>query len=283
MKRDFLTTAAITLTAFCAMAEEVTPTDTVITAEQLQEVVVNGVRAPKNAPFAVSNIKKQQLSEFSKTGRELPFLFSQTPGVVAWGENGLGTGTTYMRIRGAGDSRINVTIDGVPLNSPEDQCVFWANMNSYGSLLGSVQIQRGVGSSTNGDGAFGGTVALSSAAPSVVPTAEVSVSYGSYNTLNFGGKASTGLLFNRLIIDGAYHETRTDGYIDGTDARSGSYYGGLTWQAGNRTFDTIRIINRNTQHLITTTDTYHHLAIAMGSHNSLCTSVPAQLHQVVES
>ena len=233
MKRDFLTTAAITLTAFCAMAEEVTPTDTVITAEQLQEVVVNGVRAPKNAPFAVSNIKKQQLSEFSKTGRELPFLFSQTPGVVAWGENGLGTGTTYMRIRGAGDSRINVTIDGVPLNSPEDQCVFWANMNSYGSLLGSVQIQRGVGSSTNGDGAFGGTVALSSAAPSVVPMAEVSVSYGSYNTLNFGGKASTGLLFNRLIIDGAYHETRTDGYIDGTDARSGSYYGGLTWQTGN--------------------------------------------------
>ncbi|MBO7143451.1 MAG: TonB-dependent receptor plug domain-containing protein [Salinivirgaceae bacterium] len=233
MKRDFLTTAAITLTAFCAMAEEVTPTDTVITAEQLQEVVVSGVRAPKNAPFAVSNIKKQQLSEFSKTGRELPFLFSQTPGVVAWGENGLGTGTTYMRIRGAGDSRINVTIDGVPLNSPEDQCVFWANMNSYGSLLGSVQIQRGVGSSTNGDGAFGGTVALSSAAPSVVPTAEVSVSYGSYNTLNFGGKASTGLLFNRLIIDGAYHETRTDGYINGTDARSGSYYGGLTWQTGN--------------------------------------------------
>ena len=233
MKRDFLTTAAITLTAFCTMAEEVTPTDTVITAEQLQEVVVNGVRAPKNAPYAVSNIKKQQLSEFSKTGRELPFLFSQTPGVVAWGENGLGTGTTYMRIRGAGDSRINVTIDGVPLNSPEDQCVFWANMNSYGSLLGSVQIQRGVGSSTNGDGAFGGTVALSSAAPSVVPTAEVSVSYGSYNTLNFGGKASTGLLFNRLIIDGAYHETRTDGYIDGTDARSGSYYGGLTWHTGN--------------------------------------------------
>ena len=243
MKRDFLTTAAITLTAFCTMAEEVTPTDTVITAEQLQEVVVNGVRAPKNAPFAVSNIKKQQLSEFSKTGRELPFLFSQTPGVVAWGENGLGTGTTYMRIRGAGDSRINVTIDGVPLNSPEDQCVFWANMNSYGSLLGSVQIQRGVGSSTNGDGAFGGTVALSSAAPSVMPTAELSVSYGSYNTLNFGGKASTGLLFNRLIIDGAYHETRTDGYINGTDARSGSYYGGLTWQTGNLQIRYKNIVN----------------------------------------
>ena len=134
--------------------------------EQLQEVVVQGVRAQKNAPYAIANIKKTELNEFSKTGKELPFLFSQTPGVLAWSENGLGTGTTYMRIRGAGDSRINVTLDGVPLNSPEDQCVFWANMNSYGSLLGSVQIQRGVGSSTNGDGAFGGTVALSSATPS---------------------------------------------------------------------------------------------------------------------
>lgn len=121
--------------------------------EKLSEVVVRGVRAQKNAPYAVSNIKKKELGDFSKTGRELPFLFAQTPGVLAWSENGVGTGTTYMRIRGAGDSRINVTLDGVPLNSPEDQCVFWANMNSYGSLLGSVQIQRGVGTSTNGDGA----------------------------------------------------------------------------------------------------------------------------------
>ena len=106
--------------------------------EQLQEVVVKGVWVQKNAPFAVANIKKDELQKFSKTGKELPFLFSQTPGVLAWGENGLGTGTSYLRIRGAGDSRINVTLDGVPLNSPEDQAVFWANMNSYSSLLGGV-------------------------------------------------------------------------------------------------------------------------------------------------
>ena len=81
--------------------------------EQLQEVVVKGVRAQKNAPFATSNIKKKELSAFSTTGKELPMLFAQTPGVLAWSENGLGTGTTYMRIRGAGDSRINVTLDGV--------------------------------------------------------------------------------------------------------------------------------------------------------------------------
>ena len=197
--------------------------------EQLQEVVVKGVRAQKNAPYAISNIKKQQLKEFSKTGKELPFLFSQTPGVMAWSENGVGTGTTYMRIRGAGDSRINVTLDGVPLNSPEDQCVFWANMNSYGSMLGSVQIQRGVGTSTNGDGAFGGTVALSSMTPLQTPSLEVTGSYGSFNTWNAGLNFSTGLLWNHLIFDGAYHETNTDGFIQGTSGRSGSYYGGLTW------------------------------------------------------
>ena len=197
--------------------------------EQLQEVVVKGVWVQKNAPFAVANIKKDELQKFSKTGKELPFLFAQTPGVLAWVENGLGTGTRYLRIRGAGDSRINVTLDGVPLNSPEDQAVFWANMNSYSALLGGVQIQRGVGTSTNGDGAFGGTVALSSKTPSEKAGGEVNFSYGSYNTFNVGGAFSTGLLWNHLIFDGAYHETNTDGYIHGTSGRSGSYYGGLTW------------------------------------------------------
>ena len=201
--------------------------------ELLNEVVVSGVRVQKNAPFAVSNINKVELNDFSKTGQELPFLFAKTPGIIAWSENGVGTGTTYMRIRGAGDSRINVTLDGVSLNSPEDQCVFWANMNSYGSLLGSVQIQRGVGTSTNGDGAFGGTVALTSATPSFVPSAEITGSYGSFNTLNYGAKASTGLLWNHLIVDGAYHETSTNGFIHGTKGRSGSYYGGITYINNN--------------------------------------------------
>jgi len=205
-----------------------TPHDS-LKVHKLNEVVVSGVRVQKNAPFAVTNINKVELNEFSKTGQELPFLFAKTPGIIAWSENGVGTGTSYMRIRGAGDSRINVTLDGVSLNSPEDQCVFWANMNSYGSLLGSVQIQRGVGTSTNGDGAFGGTVALSSATPSLVPSGEITGSYGSFNTLNFGAKASTGLLWNHLIIDGAYHQTNTDGFIHGTKGRSGSYYGGITY------------------------------------------------------
>ena len=200
-----------------------------VLVEQLSESMVSAVRAQKNAPFAVAGVSRAELEDFSSSGRELPLLFARTPGVLAWGEDGLGTGTTYMRIRGAGDSRINVTLDGVPLNSPEDQCVFWANMNSYGALLGSAQIQRGVGTSSNGDGAFGGTVSLSTKAPSLLPSAEISSSYGSYNTFNVGGSFSTGLVGNHLRIAGAYHETGTDGYIHGTAGHSGSWLGSLSW------------------------------------------------------
>ena len=174
-----------------------------VEAQRVSEVVVKAVRATKTAPFAVANIKKSELQNFSRSGRELPFLFARTPGVVAWGENGLGTGTTYMRIRGVDGSRINVTLDGVSLNSPEDQTVFWANMNSYAALLGSVQIQRGVGTSTHGDGAFGGSLSLATAAPALTPYAELTGSYGSYNTYNTGASFSTVLLFSHLIFDGA--------------------------------------------------------------------------------
>ena len=229
MKRTILFTAALTCVA-SLRAQTVTDT---LKQQHLDEVVVAGVRAPKSAPYAVSNIKKAELEAFSKSGRELPFLLSQTPGVLAWGENGLGTGTAAMRIRGAAGSRINITLDGVALNSPEDQTVFWANMNSYASLMSSVQIQRGIGTSTNGDGAFGGSVSLATSTPSTKPSVEVSGSYGSYHTYNTGVKFSTGLLLNHLVFDGAYHETATDGYVHGTSGRSGSYYGGLTWLGDN--------------------------------------------------
>lgn len=200
-----------------------------IALNELSEVVVKAVKAQKYAPFAVSRIGKEEVQQFARSGQELPFLLSRTPGVTAWSENGLGTGTTYMRLRGSGDSRINVTLDGVSLNSPEDQCVFWANMNSYAALLGGMQVQRGVGTSTNGDGAFGGSVVLSTATPGLVPSAQVSASYGSYGTYNAGGKFSSGLMGNHWMLDGAYHHTGTDGYVHGTGGQSGSYYGGLTY------------------------------------------------------
>ncbi len=232
MKFQLIGAALVVLglaSAFPAKAQEPDSTQ----AEQLQAVVVSAVRASKDAPFAVANIGRKELQQFSNSGKELPMLFARTPGIISWSENGLGTGTSYMRIRGAGDSRINVTLDGVPLNSPEDQSVFWVNMNSYGRLLGSVQIQRGVGTSTNGDGAFGGTIALATMAPSTTLASEVSFSYGSYNTMHIGTRFTRGLLWKRLVLDAAYNQTTTNGYLDGTDGRSGSYYGGVTFLGGS--------------------------------------------------
>ena len=230
MKKITIVIATALLCGAGAMAQDQPDS---LKVEQLQQAVVSAVRASKEAPFSVSNIDRTSLRDFSSTGKELPALFARTPGVIAWSENGIGTGTSYMRIRGAGGSRINVTLDGVPLNSPEDQTVFWANMNSYASLLSSVQIQRGVGTSTNGDGAFGGTVALGSKAPSLVPSLELTGAYGSFNTWNAGGSLSTGLLGRHLVLEAAWHHTATDGYVHGTNGSSGSYLGALSWLGAN--------------------------------------------------
>ena len=227
---------SIALMSTCGLAAQTATAQNAIDTvkvQQVAEVVVKGVRATKNAPFAVANINKSELKNFSTSGKELPFLFSRTPGVVAWSDNGTGVGNASIRIRGAAGSRINVTLDGVCLNSPEDQSVFWANMNSYSALMGSAQIQRGVGTSTNGDGAFGGSISLATAAPSLIPTAELTGSYGSFGTYNTGISFSTGLLGKHLIFDGAYHESATQGYVNATDGRAGSYYGGLTWLGDN--------------------------------------------------
>ena len=227
----FAALAALGLAAYAqpAAAQDIDSLE----VELLQEVVVSAVRASKDAPYAVANIRRAELQDFSASGRELPMLFARTPSILAWSENGVGTGTSSLRIRGAGGSRINVTLDGVPLNSPEDQCVFWANMNSYGRLLGSVQIQRGVGTSTNGDGAFGGTIALATMAPDLYFNSEVDLAYGSYNTFNLGTRISSGLIANRLVLEGAYNQTTTDGYIHGTDGRSGNYMAGATLLGGS--------------------------------------------------
>lgn len=233
MNRKYAIAALALSVAGTVCAQSQTSQDTT-KVNEMHQLTVSAVRAPKYAPFAVTNVSGSTLQQFGRTGQELPMLFSRTPGVMAWSENGLGTGTVYMSMRGSAASRVNITLDGVPLNSPEDQCVFWANMNSYASLLGSAQIQRGVGSSTNGDGAFGGSVALNTKAPALAPSLELTGNYGSYNTYNVGGNFSSGLLCNHWVIDGAYHHTGTDGYVHGTAGNSGSFYGGLTWMNSDR-------------------------------------------------
>lgn len=195
---------------------------------QLEQIDITSLRVPDNTPFATANVQTKQIKQFSHTGKELPFLFARTPGITAWSENGIGQGAANMRIRGTSGERINVTLDGVPLNSPEDQCVFWANMNSYPYMLKDIQIQRGVGSSTNGTGAFGGNIAMDSKIASEIPFIEINGSFGSYNTANFGGSFSTGILWDKVILDASFHHTRTDGFLNGTGGYSGSYYGSVT-------------------------------------------------------
>lgn len=194
---------------------------TVEMTDSLAEAVVSVTAAPSNAPFAISRVDSAAIGEFRSDPRELPFLLSKLPGVVAFSDNGVGTGTSYLRIRGSGDSRINVTLDGVTLNSPEDQCVFWANMNGYASFLGAVEVQRGIGSSSNGDGAFGGTVSLMSRDPSDSRALEMSLGYGSFNTLRAAIDAASGSLGHwNLSADASL--SRSDGYLHGTSGISGS-------------------------------------------------------------
>ncbi len=234
MKSKALFAAAV-LAAFSVAANAQTNSQEDSTIfETLYNSIVSATRAPQDAPFAISRIDSGELEDFSRSAQEIPFLLTHTPGVIAWSDNGLGTGTSYLRIRGAGDSRINITLDGVPLNSPEDQCVFWANMNSYTNFLGGIEIQRGVGSSTNGDGAFGGTVALTTKSPSRVPSAQVDISYGSYNTYKVGFNVSSGLLADKWMLDLGYHHTGTDGYMAGTAGNSGSWNVGLTYQPSKK-------------------------------------------------
>ena len=139
MKRLVLETAALACAVSMNAQNKAALYDST-QVEALQEIVVKGVRAQKNAPFAIANIKKQELNAFSKTGKELPFLFSQTPGVVAWSENGLGTGTTYMRIRGAGDS----TDSAWRRLINQRRWCFWWNNNPFISHSKSEGWGRGI-------------------------------------------------------------------------------------------------------------------------------------------
>ena len=137
----------------------------------LGDVVVESSRVGDEVPMAVQSVSGRTLRR-DGSGRDLPWLLAATPSVVVGSDNGLGIGLSSMRIRGTDASRINVTFDGVALNDPEDQTVWWANMSSFASSLDGLQVQRGVGTSTNGSGAFGGTVTMQSQRASLTPEAE---------------------------------------------------------------------------------------------------------------
>ena len=194
----------------------------------LGDVVVESSRVGDEVPMAVQSVSGRTLRR-DGSGRDLPWLLAATPSVVVGSDNGLGIGLSSMRIRGTDASRINVTFDGVALNDPEDQTVWWANMSSFASSLDGLQVQRGVGTSTNGSGAFGGTVTMQSQRASLTPEAEATAAIGSYGTHRYEVKGSSGLLGDHWAVDGRVSQTDTRGYIDGTDGRLGSHFASLSY------------------------------------------------------
>jgi iron complex outermembrane receptor protein len=187
------------------------------------EVLVNATRAGEHAPLAYSTIDRETLRKFS-TAQDLPYLLSLTPSLVETSEAGNGVGYTSMRIRGTDANRINVTVDGIPLNDPESQQVFWVDLPDIASSVDNIQIQRGVGTSSNGAGSFGATVSIQTQNPDNDPVAEVSSSYGSFNTMKNMISAGTGMMGGKFAFNMRYSDIRSDGYVDRTGSNHHSAF-----------------------------------------------------------
>lgn len=209
-------------------------TDTLTFARQLDEVVVNApVAQVTNNHVALSH---EQLNQ-SNTGQNLPFLLSTTPGLVATSDDGLGVGYTYFRIRGTDHTRINMTLNDVPLNDSESQTAFWVNMTDMASSISSLQVQRGVGTSTNGTSAFGASVNMQTgekARRREGEKASVSISFngGMYNTFREMVGAHI-LLPNHWQANARFSKVNSDGFLYRTGSDLYSYYGDLGWYGTN--------------------------------------------------
>lgn len=211
---------------------------------QTEEVIISGTRVIGNAPATKIDVSKKELAK-NNLGQDLPYLLQQTPSVVSTSDGGTGIGYTGIRIRGSDASRINVTINGVPLNDPESHGVFWVNMPDFASSLNSVQIQRGLGTSTNGAGAFGATINLETKTLNPNAYGEVSNSIGflenneeveniQYNNRKHTVQFGSGLINNLFSFEGRLSNIQSEGYIDRATADlksyflSGAYYGKKT-------------------------------------------------------
>jgi len=189
----------------------------------LDEVMVTATKATKEIPVAFSELSSKEL-ESRNDGQGIPYLISLTPSVIMTSDAGTGIGYSGFRIRGTDANRINVTVNGVPVNDAESHTVFWANMGDFASSVESIQIQRGAGTSTNGAAAFGATVAMQTQKSELKPYAEYQVSAGSFGTVKNMVKGGTGLLYDRLVIDARYSNVRSDGFIRRASANMNSYF-----------------------------------------------------------
>jgi len=190
---------------------------------EMESIEISANRVSQDAAFAYTNLDKETL-EKENLGTDIPFLLRWTPSVVTTSDAGTGIGYTGIRIRGTGASRINVTINGIGLNDAESQGVFWVNMPDFMTSVNNVQIQRGVGTSTNGAGAFGGTLSLNTNTVHENPYATINSTAGSFNTRKLSVSLGTGLLNGKYAVDGRYSIIKSDGYIDRGSADLKSWY-----------------------------------------------------------
>ncbi len=206
--------------------------------EQLDEVVINAIKATPDMPVAQTNVKKNDI-EAQNLGQDVPFLLESLPSIVVTSDAGTGIGYTGIRIRGISTQQINVTLNGIPFNDPESQSVYWVDIPNIAANTQSIQIQRGVGTSTFGTGAFGASINLETDSSNPKAFAAIQTTAGSFNTLKYGVQGGTGLLNNHFSFSGHYSKTTSDGYIDRASADLKSYYVSGTYQDNNNTLKAI--------------------------------------------
>ena len=229
MKRIFLFTAVSIMAATTAAAQQ---SDS-LEVHEIQQIEVKTTRAAKNTPVAYTDISGDEITGYSY-GTDIPTLLALTPSMIATNETGIGIGGTSIRLRGTDATRINVTVNGMSLNNPDSHSVYWYDTPDLISSVGTVQEQRGAGLSTNGTGAFGGAVTMSTDALQTVFGGEASLSYGSYNTNKQAIRISSGLMGGHWLVDARLTHIGSDGYIDRgeTDLKSymlqAGYYNGNT-------------------------------------------------------
>ena len=189
----------------------------------LQGVEITAVRATETTPVAYTNIGSEEIKR-QNTGLDFPYIVTMTPSAIATSDAGAGIGYTSLRIRGTDGSRINVTANGIPVNDSESHTVFWVNIPDLASSVKDIQIQRGVGTSTNGAGAFGASINMQTSSFSTKPYAGFSASAGSFGTHKETLSAGTGLIGDHWALDIRLSDIGSDGYIDRASTRLNSYY-----------------------------------------------------------
>lgn len=223
MKKKLL--QSLFLTAVCASstyAQEKQVKDSV-QQSTLNEIVLSAVRADEKTPIAYANLSKNEIGK-RNLGQDIPTIMSYMTSVVTTTDAGNGIGYSSFRVRGSDATRVNVTLNGIPYNDGESQGSFWVNMPDFTSSVQNLQLQRGVGTSTNGSSAFGASLNLKTDDFSHEANGEISNSFGSYNTRKSTVKFSTGLINDKFEIAGRLSDMKSDGYIDRASSRMKSYY-----------------------------------------------------------